>query len=66
MTNTRKIPASLNLAERAKFYGTCERTVRRWHMQGADLRNPESVADLLLRQRNPSPKALKITHSLIP
>jgi hypothetical protein len=61
----RKISPSLDLAERAKFYGVCERTVRRWHQQGADLRNPESIADLLLRMRNPSPRALKITHSLI-
>jgi hypothetical protein len=61
----RKIPLTIDLEERAKFYGVCERTTRRWHQQGADLRNPESVADLLLRQRNPSTQALKTIHQLI-
>jgi hypothetical protein len=59
MANVRKIPASLDLAERARFYGVCPRTVRRWHQSGADLRNPESVADLILRQRRPSTAALE-------
>jgi hypothetical protein len=65
MGNTRKIPADIDLAERARFYAVCERTARRWHESGADLRNPESVANLLLRQRNPAPAALKATAELL-
>jgi hypothetical protein len=64
MANIRKIPASLDLAERAKFYGVCERTARRWHEQGADLRNPESVGDLLLKLHAPKAESLRTLETL--
>lgn len=64
MANIRKIPYHLDLAERAKFFGVCERTARRWHNSGADLNSPESVADLLIRQRAPNRITLeKLTSS---
>jgi hypothetical protein len=59
MPNIRKIPADLDLAERARFYGVCERTVRRWHDAGANVRDPESVGTLLLKQKAPSTSALE-------
>ena len=65
MANTRKIPANLDLAERARFYDVCERTVRRWWEQGANLHDVESVANVILRQRNPKRQTLEIIHELI-
>jgi hypothetical protein len=59
MANARKLPRTLDLAERARFFGVCERTVRRWHNSGADLRSVESVADLLIRQRAPKTLTLE-------
>jgi hypothetical protein len=61
----RKIPLTIDLEERAKFYQVCARTARRWHNSGADLHDPKSVAALLLKMRNPSTRALKTIHSLI-
>jgi len=59
MANTRKIPRDIDLAERAAFYGVSERSCRRWHNSGANLRDPESVGDLLLKQRVPKAITLK-------
>jgi hypothetical protein len=56
---------AIDLEERAAFYQVCTRTARRWHNSGADLHNPRSVAALLLKMRNPSPRALKTIHSII-
>jgi hypothetical protein len=43
-----------------KRYGVCSRTTRRWHKQGANLNDPESIANVILRQRNPKTETLKI------
>jgi hypothetical protein len=61
----RIIPASIDLEERAKFYGVCSRTARRWHMQGADLHDPKSIGELLLRMRQPKPSVIENIRHLI-
>jgi hypothetical protein len=43
----------------AKMYAVTSRTCRNWHAAGADLLNPESVADLILKQHTSSPEAIK-------
>jgi hypothetical protein len=65
MANLRKIPADINLTERAKFYGVCERTARRWHNSGADLADPCSVALHLAQQKSPSPAAVAAVRKLL-
>ena len=65
MANHRKIPRNLDLAERAKFFGVCERTVRRWHNAGADLSDPCSVAMHLAGQKSPSPAAVAAVRRLL-
>jgi hypothetical protein len=65
MANTRKIPRNLDLAERAKFFGVCERTVRRWHNAGADLADPCSVAMHLASQKTPAPAAVQAVKNIL-
>ena len=60
MTAYRRIPQDIDLAERARFFRVCERTVRRWIDAGADVHSLESVGTLLLRQRNPKFETLEI------
>ena len=65
MANTRKIPAAIDLAERARFFGTCERTVRRWHNSGVNVSDPCSVAMHLANQKSPSPAAVAAVRRLL-
>ncbi len=65
MANHRKIPADLDLAERASFYGVCERTVRRWHNAGASLADPCSVALHLASQKSPAPAAVAAVRKIL-
>jgi hypothetical protein len=65
MANTRKIPRNIDLAERAKFYGVCERSARRWHNSGADLADPCSVALHLAGQKSPAPAAVAAVRLLL-
>ena len=65
MANTRKIPKEIDLAERARFYGVCARSTRRWHNAGADLHSAASVALLLAGQRNPPPAAREAVSKLL-
>lgn len=65
MPNIRKIPLNLDLAERASFYGVCERTVRRWHNAGVNLSDPCSVALHLASQKSPSPAAVAACRLLL-
>lgn len=65
MPNIRKIPLNLDLAERASFYGVCERTVRRWHNSDTDLADPCSVALRLAQQKSPSPAAVAAVRLLL-
>ena len=58
MPNTRKIPRNLDLAERAAFYGVCERTVRRWHNAGVNISDPCEAALHLASQKSPAPAAI--------
>jgi hypothetical protein len=55
----------IDFKRHAARYGVRERTCRRWHAQGADLNSLESVANVILRQRNPAPAALKATAELL-
>lgn len=65
MPNHRKIPRNIDLADRAKFYSVCPRTVRRWHNAGADLADPCEVALHLARQKSPSPAAVAAVRRLL-
>jgi hypothetical protein len=65
MANTRKIPADLDLAERAKFYSVCHRTVRRWHNSNVNVSDPCEVAMHLARQKSPSPAAVAAVRHLL-
>jgi hypothetical protein len=65
MANTRTLPRNLDLTERAKFYGVCERTARRWHNAGADLADACSVALHLAGQKTPAPAAVAAVRLLL-
>jgi hypothetical protein len=65
MPNHRKILPHLDLAERAKFYGVCPRTVRRWHNAGADLADACSVATHLGSQKTPAPAAVAAVKTIL-
>ena len=65
MPNTRKIPRNLDLAERAAFYGVCERTVRRWHNAGVNVSDPCEAALHLASQKSPSPAAVAAVRRLL-
>ena len=65
MPNIRKILLNLDLAERASFYGVCERTVRRWHNSDTDLADPCSVALHLAGQKTPSPAAVAAVRKIL-
>ena len=65
MPNIRKIPLDIDLAERAKFYSVCERTVRRWHNSGLNVGDPCSVAMHLASQKSPSPAAVAAVRRLL-
>ncbi len=56
---------TIDFTSAARRYGVTTRTCRRWHAAGADLDRPESVADHLLRQRSPAPRAMRAAHKLI-
>lgn len=51
--------AVIDLAERAKFYGVCERTIRRWIDARVNVHCLESVGTYLLESKNPAEAALK-------
>jgi hypothetical protein len=61
----RIVPLTIDLEERARFYGVCSRTARRWHMAGADLHDPKSIGELLLRQRQPKPAVIENIRQII-
>ncbi len=65
MANHRKLPLDIDLAERASFFGVCERTVRRWHNAGADLSDPCSVALHLASQKTPAPAAVQAVKNIL-
>jgi hypothetical protein len=65
MANQRKIPRSIDLAERAKFYGVCERTVRRWHDASVNLADACEVAMHLSNQKTPSPSAVAAVKNIL-
>ena len=58
--------STTDYASAARRYQVSERTVRRWHAAGADLSNPESVANVILRQNRPSIKAMRNLETLLP
>jgi hypothetical protein len=47
-----------DLEQLAARWGVSTRAIRRWHNSGANVHDPASVAELLLRQRGPSAAAL--------
>jgi hypothetical protein len=61
MPRQKLIPDLETLAAR---YSVGTRTIRRWS-KSIDVRDNHAVADLLLRQRGPSPAALAACHSLL-
>ena len=65
MPNTRKIPRNLDLAERAAFYGVCERTVRRWHNAGVNVSDPCEAALHLASQKSPAPAAVAAVRKIL-
>ena len=65
MPNTRKIPRNLDLAERASFYGVCERTVRRWHNAGVNVSDPCEAALHLASQKSPAPAAVAAVRKIL-
>ena len=65
MPNIRKIPRNLDLAERAAFYGVCERTVRRWHNAGVNVSDPCEAALHLASQKSPAPAAVAAVRLLL-
>jgi hypothetical protein len=65
MANTRKIPLDIDLAERAKFFGVCERTVRRWHNASVNLFDPCEVAMHLAGQKTPAPAAVQAVKNIL-
>ena len=58
---TNSIP---DLESFAKFYCTCERTIRRWHEAGVDVESPIAVARHVLDQQAPSPDVLERIHEI--
>ena len=65
MPNIRKIPRNLDLAERAAFYGVCERTVRRWHNAGVNISDPCEAALHLASQKSPAPAAVAAVRKIL-
>ena len=56
------ITKGIDVTERARFYGVCEKTITRWIKAGVDVRDLEAVGDHILRQRTPSHKACRTIH----
>lgn len=65
MPNHRKLPRNLDLADRAKFYSVCERTVRRWHNSNVNVSDPCEVALHLASQKSPAPAAVAAVKNIL-